>query len=268
MATRRDWPTAAGHPARGGLFAAILSLICGRRWLEDRRDDYFAALVEQRHPELGNRFINALQLGRGTQAGVSRNLIDAIVSDADRSAGDLDLGDSIDRQPVNVLPWLPSPPSFSSAAMPSPGRRTSATPWPASSCPWATSTLIPTLYIAEVDPRSTNVPEGTPLTITARVEGSLPSSARLYRRSGKGPWQPSIMLVEEAKPTPSALPCSRFTPPLTIDVEAGEGSLGPLPDQRGQAAANRARQRHLTRCRPTLLPNLAPSIPPTATLPA
>jgi hypothetical protein len=83
----------------GGLAAALLALVV-RRWLEDCRDDYFAALVEGRHPELGNRFINALQLGRGTQAGVSRDLIDAIVHDADRSTGDLDLGDSIDRKPA------------------------------------------------------------------------------------------------------------------------------------------------------------------------
>src|SRR5207249_8121442 len=83
----------------GGLAAAILSLIV-RRWLEDRRDDFFAALVERRHPELSNRLINALQLGRGTQGGVSRDLIDAIVRDADRSTADLDLGDSVDRRPT------------------------------------------------------------------------------------------------------------------------------------------------------------------------
>src|SRR5262249_34230861 len=35
----------------GGLAAAILSLVV-HRFLEDRRDDFFAALVESRHPGL------------------------------------------------------------------------------------------------------------------------------------------------------------------------------------------------------------------------
>src|SRR5262249_11986116 len=34
-----------------------------RRVLEQQRDDFFAVLVEQRHPELRNRLINRLQLG-------------------------------------------------------------------------------------------------------------------------------------------------------------------------------------------------------------
>src|SRR5262245_2747420 len=52
----------------GTLTAFLLGLVI-RRWLEDRRDDFFAALVEQKHPELHNQLINALQLGRGNQAG-------------------------------------------------------------------------------------------------------------------------------------------------------------------------------------------------------
>src|SRR5205814_1409401 len=47
----------------GTLLAGIATFIV-RRWLEDRRDDFFAALVEQKHPELRNQLINALQLGR------------------------------------------------------------------------------------------------------------------------------------------------------------------------------------------------------------
>src|SRR5436305_1190805 len=48
----------------GALIACLLGLVV-RRFLEDRRDDFFAALVEQKHPELRNQLINALQLGRG-----------------------------------------------------------------------------------------------------------------------------------------------------------------------------------------------------------
>jgi len=66
-----------------------------RRWLEDRRDDFFAALVEERHPELSNRLINGLQLGRGNHYGSPR-LIEAIVADAVNATADMDLGDCLD----------------------------------------------------------------------------------------------------------------------------------------------------------------------------
>src|SRR5262249_12403447 len=52
---------------------AILTLVVGRI-LEDRRDDFFAALVERKYPELRNQLINALQLGRGSCNGFSPRL--------------------------------------------------------------------------------------------------------------------------------------------------------------------------------------------------
>ena len=67
-----------------------------RRFLDDRRDDFFAALVERKYPELNNRFINGLQLGKGNEEGVSRGLIAAIVSDAEKSTADLELSRSLD----------------------------------------------------------------------------------------------------------------------------------------------------------------------------
>src|SRR5262245_10004292 len=45
-----------------GLALFLLALVI-RRWLEDRRDDFFAAVVERRYPDLHNQLINALQLG-------------------------------------------------------------------------------------------------------------------------------------------------------------------------------------------------------------
>ena len=41
------------------LAASVFALVV-KRWLEDRRDDFFAVMGEQRHPELHNRLINAL----------------------------------------------------------------------------------------------------------------------------------------------------------------------------------------------------------------
>lgn len=48
---------------RGGLVAAVLSLVV-IRFLEDRRDDYFAALVEREYPNRRNTLINAPQLAQ------------------------------------------------------------------------------------------------------------------------------------------------------------------------------------------------------------
>ena len=78
----------------GGLIAALLGLVV-RRFLEDRRDDFFAALVERQHPELHNQLINALQLGRGNQQGFSPGLIQAIVYDAGKATADMDMSDSL-----------------------------------------------------------------------------------------------------------------------------------------------------------------------------
>jgi len=70
-----------------------------KRCLEQRRDDFFAALCENQFPELDNRLINGLQLGRGTEPG-SLQIIEAIVDEASSAAIDLDLTDSLDWQPV------------------------------------------------------------------------------------------------------------------------------------------------------------------------
>src|SRR5262245_24579077 len=179
----------------GGLAVALLSLVV-RRWLEDRHDDYFAALVERRHPELSNRLINALQLGRGTQGGVSRDLIDAIVRDADRSTADLDLGDSIDRRPTTraglwALAAVVIIGGYAVARAPYFANGLERVLLPLSDIDPYTKTRI---VLDSIDPQDTSVAEGSPLTIEARVEGEIPASATLYRRGKAGTWQPSQML--------------------------------------------------------------------------
>ena len=67
----------------GGLALLVMGLIA-RRWWEERRDDYFAALIERKHPELGERLLSALQLGRGQDYG-SQQIVGQIVSDASRA---------------------------------------------------------------------------------------------------------------------------------------------------------------------------------------
>src|SRR5262249_52242753 len=82
----------------GALAAGLAGLVL-RRWLEDRRDDFFAALVEEKHPELHNQLINALQLGRGHQYGSPR-LIEAIVQDAAHATADLEMTECLDSRLV------------------------------------------------------------------------------------------------------------------------------------------------------------------------
>ncbi|MDP7274883.1 MAG: hypothetical protein QF363_05350 [Planctomycetaceae bacterium] len=82
----------------GSAAVLVLSLFV-KRWLEQRRDDFFAALAERHFTELDNRLINALQLGRGTEPG-SPQIVKAIVDDASDVTIDLDLSDSLDWQPV------------------------------------------------------------------------------------------------------------------------------------------------------------------------
>ena len=53
-------------------------------------DDYFAAMIEQRFPVLGNRFINAVQLGREKDIAAPR-LVDAILTDALTAVDDIDV---------------------------------------------------------------------------------------------------------------------------------------------------------------------------------
>src|SRR5262249_35666216 len=82
-----------------GLILAVLSLVV-KRFLEDRRDDFFASLVERKHAELHGTLINALQLGRANTPGFSKDLIGAIIRDADRLLGDSEVTDAVDRTPT------------------------------------------------------------------------------------------------------------------------------------------------------------------------
>ena len=57
-------------------------------------DDFFAALIEQRHPTLANRLINALQLGRD-EAPRSPRLVEAIIADGAAAADEIDSGKAV-----------------------------------------------------------------------------------------------------------------------------------------------------------------------------
>ena len=175
-------PGAAGRYALacvlwGGLIGAVLSLIV-RRVLEDRRDDFFAALVEQRHPQMRNTLINALQLGRDHTPGFSASLIEAIVKDADRGLVDTEVGESVDRKPTRnaalfALAGLLLVAGYAAAMTPRFFNGLARVLLPMSDIAPYTRTRLPA---EAVEPGTTRIAEGKPLPITVRAQGDVAES--------------------------------------------------------------------------------------------
>jgi hypothetical protein len=193
----------------GSLAVAVLSLVV-KRFLEDRRDDFFASLVERKHPELRNTLINALQLGRDNTPGVSRNLIDAIVRDADRLLGDREVTDAVDRRPTRwaalcALAGVLLVAGYATAMTPrfSNGLSRLLLPW-ADIEPYTRSRI----GAKDVEPGDTRVAEGKPVAIVVRVQGVVPERARLHRRLASGAWQ-----VNDMSSDPQTAGTFRYTVP-------------------------------------------------------
>ena len=197
----------------GAMLAGLVALVI-RRLLQDRSDDFFAVLAEEKFPQLQSCFINGLQLGRDShngpslarqasdghkpeaqaKVGFSPDLIDAIVTDAARVSADLDLVDSVDTRPVKkagmfagglllfvggyALLFLPQ---FSTALQ--------RLLLPFSDIPPYTSTR---LEEKSIRPGNTQIPEGSGITVEAHALGVIPDTAQLLRSSG-GPWQSLAM---------------------------------------------------------------------------
>ncbi|MBP87060.1 MAG: hypothetical protein CMJ64_10150 [Planctomycetaceae bacterium] len=185
----------------GGLGTLIFALVV-QRWLEDRREDFFAVLVEKKHPELHNRLINALQLGRGAEYG-SKEIISAIVSDASTATVDLEMEDCLDWTPVKraaigtgvaVLLFIGYAVLFAPRFANGLGR-----------------VLLP---IANIDPyRATEIdedsikpadgkrfPEGAAVEVSVRVGGdTVPESATLFRSTDGKTWRPVLMRTDRRK---------------------------------------------------------------------
>jgi hypothetical protein len=210
----------------GGLIAGLLGLVV-RRWMEDRRDDFFAALVEQRHPELRNCLINALQLGRGNQRGFSPDLIEAIVGDADRATDDMEMSDSVDSRParhaalwalgavlVLALYVFAFGPRFTNGL--------ARLLLPAADIPPYTQTQIPGKYVQPQD-KGAKVPEGKPVEIRARVEGVIPADAQLHRKTAAGSWQTSVMQKEPGKEDTFRFTVAQVSESFEFYITAGDG---------------------------------------------
>lgn len=212
-----------------GLLAGtgVLAFQCVVRFLlEERRDDFFAALVEEKHPALHNRLINALQLGRGNQDGHSPVLIEKIVGDAADATAEMELGQSIDPRPlwralglfaaVAVVVALYAglfPERFSNGLK--------RVVMPLSDIPAYTRTRIP-----EVKPGSTRVPEGDSFVVEATVQGVVPDSATLHRKID-GRWQDVPMQPDPTRPDTFRVELKAVTESFPYHVTAGDGRSKP-----------------------------------------
>jgi hypothetical protein len=208
----------------GGLIAGLMGLVV-RRWLEDRRDDFFAALVEQKHPELHNRLINALQLGRNHQRGFSADLVEAIVADADRVSGDMEMADSVDSRPAQraalwALAAVAVVAGYALAFGPRFGNGLARLLLPAADIAPYTRTQI---LGENVKPGDTRLVEGKPVDIVARVQGVIPAGAQLHRKTARGGWQSSPMQLDPAKEDTFRFTVAQATESFDYCVTAGDG---------------------------------------------
>lgn len=208
----------------GALAAGVLTFIV-RRWLEDRRDDFFAALVELKHPELHNQLINALQLGRQAPNGFSPRLIEAIVSDAASATADLDLPASLDTRPawraarlaaVGVLLVA----GYAFALPPRFANGLARVLLPVADIPAYTATTVPD---ASVKPGNRRFPEGTPVLFEAKVAGVVPAAARLFRRAAGGDWQPLAMQPDPGREATFRSAAMQAGESFDYYVAAGDG---------------------------------------------
>ncbi|HET6881473.1 MAG TPA: hypothetical protein VFI31_15025 [Pirellulales bacterium] len=218
------WPSTGGRTMLLVLLAATLLLSAGKwiveRWLEDRRDDFFAALAEARHPELRNRLINGLQLGRGNEPGSPR-LIEAIVRDAVTATADVEVADSLDRRSLRrsatflaiaavLLVTYSLSPRFANGL-----ERVFA--------PWADIPPFTATQVAKVTPGDKQVMEGSPVSVTAELAGAVPEGAQLLINTGES-WQRSPMRATDPKrPELFGLTLREASESFDYYVAAGDG---------------------------------------------
>jgi hypothetical protein len=207
----------------GSLAAGLLGLVI-RRIVEDRRDDFFAALVERKHPELRNQLINALQLGRGNQKGFSPRLIEAIVNDATRATADLEMADSLDYRPLKRAALIAAAVlllvgGYAAALTPRFTNGLARVLLPVADIAPYTATRV---VEDSVKPGDKRFPEGAAITVEARVEGEIPATALLYRQVGDR-WQSSVMQPDKSASDIFRVSVPQATESFRYYIAAGDG---------------------------------------------
>ncbi|VTS01760.1 DUF3488 domain-containing protein [Tuwongella immobilis] len=188
----------------GMLLGCVGALLNGvvRPLMEDRRDDFFAMLIEEKHPELRNRLINALQLGRANEPGQSEVLVDRIVHDAAQATSEIEVRSSLEwdtfRRVMMRLGVVVAMVTVASVLI-GPRWLTAMQrlllPW--QELPPFTATRI---LDADVQPGDTRVPENDPVMIRVQVQGEIPAEAELIREAADGTLQRVPMQVDAENP--------------------------------------------------------------------
>ncbi len=176
-------PGAAGRWLLGagmwGAVAASFWFWAARPARAVHTDDFFAALLEKRLPALGNRLINALQLGRKEEPQAPK-IVETIVADGAEAALAIDPADGVSdpamRRNALVLAGAVAA-AFLYLGVSGPAARTSfmrvLLPG-ARIAPFSWTTLS-----VDIEP-GRRVLEGTRLETTASTRGRMPGKAQLY----------------------------------------------------------------------------------------
>ncbi|MBY0230849.1 MAG: hypothetical protein K2W96_16300 [Gemmataceae bacterium] len=181
------------------LWGSLAGLVLGfvvRKVVEDRRDDYFASLVERRYPAMRNSVINALQLGRDNTPGFSKPLIEAIVADADKALAQAEAGEAVDRRPTRRAAWWLLGVVGALALYAGVFQARFLNGLARVLLPVAAIDPYTRTRVTDVAPGDSKVPEGQPVTITAKAEG-VPQPAWLYRKGASGTWTGERMAGED-----------------------------------------------------------------------
>jgi hypothetical protein len=205
------------------LAGGVIGLVI-RRWLEDRRDDFFAALVEEKHPELHNCLINALQLGRGSQRGSPR-LIEAIVRDAANATADLEMTECLDARLVKraglcALAAIFLIGGYTAAFGPRFGNGLARVLFPTADIPPYTLTQVDD---ASVKPGDERVREGDAVTVEAKVTGVVPATAQLFRTGEQGWRRPEVMQPDRNSPALFRHTVPQVTESFDYYIVVGDG---------------------------------------------
>ncbi|HUU10287.1 MAG TPA: hypothetical protein VM431_07070 [Phycisphaerae bacterium] len=186
IVTALDQAADFGPLGRWVLALALWTTLIGAGWYRVVRpavaphtDDYFAALMEKRLPSLGNRLINALQLGREDEPQAPR-LVEAIVADGIRVVDDVDPGRTVSgpglaRGAVSLAAALLVAVAYVLWAGPAAETHLMRVLLPGADIAPFTWTRL----AVDVEPGD-RLLEGSPLTVRATTAGRLPDEALLH----------------------------------------------------------------------------------------
>jgi len=183
-------------------------------------DDYFAALMEQRLPSLGNRLINALQLGREEHPPAPR-LVEAIVADGIRAGESVEPGRAVTgpglrRNTLLLAGVLVLAAVYFLWAGAAGGTHLLRILLPAADMPPFTWTRVR----AGLEPGD-RLLEGSALTVTATMTGRAVDEALLHWTDAAG--RERTVGMERAEPGGFAHTFPAVQDDLSVHVTAGDG---------------------------------------------